>query len=200
MTHHAIDGPDSELPIDLTRLVAEAKRLYAELDVRMRERWKRSLPIDELLSDRWERARTLGFSEGTSVYHNSYIYGDVRVGKDTWIGPFTILDGTGGLTIGSHCSISAGVQIYTHDTVEWALSGGTAPASRAAVRIGDSTYIGSQTVVTKNVTIGDHCVIGACSLVNRDVPPFTVAFGVPCRAAGRVVVDNDGRPRVDITR
>jgi acetyltransferase-like isoleucine patch superfamily enzyme len=200
MIHNAVDASDSELPPDLRRLLAEIKRLYTELDVRMRERWKRSLPIDELLSDRWERARALGFAAGSSVYHNSYVYGDVQVGEGTWIGPFTLLDGSGGLTIGSHCSISAGVHIYTHDTFEWALSGGNAPASRAAVRIGDSTYIGSQTVVTKSVTVGDHCVIGACSLVNRDLPPFTVAFGVPCRATGRVVVDDEGRPHVDMAR
>ncbi|MGQ9581832.1 MAG: acyltransferase [Armatimonadota bacterium] len=155
----------------------------------MRERWKRDLPFDEILFDRWERAKSLGFGEGSSIYHNSYVYGDVRVGKNTWIGPYTLLDGSGGLTIGDYCSISAGVHIYTHDTVKWAVSGGKAEYERAPVKIGNCCYIGSQTVITKGVTIGDHCVIGACSFVDRDIPPFTVAFGRPCRPVGRVEVD-----------
>ena len=101
---------------------------YDRLRADIRARLKRDLLLEELLFDRWERARALGFGEGTSIYHNSYVYGDVRLGKYTWIGPFTILDGTGGgLTIGDHCSISAGVQIYTHDSVAWAVSGGKNP-------------------------------------------------------------------------
>ena len=165
---------------------------YQSLRRKMRRRWQRDLPLEELLFDRWERAKSLGFGEGTSLYHNSYVYGDVRVGKNTWIGPFTLLDGSGGLTIGDYCSISAGVPIYTHDTVKWAISGGKAAAERAPVRIGDCCYLGSQTVVIKGVSIGDHCVVGACSFVNRDLPPHTIAFGVPCRPRGRVELDASG--------
>ncbi|MCB0060784.1 MAG: acyltransferase [Caldilineaceae bacterium] len=120
------------------------------------------------------------------MYHNSYVYGDVQVGAHTWIGPFTLLEGSGGLTIGSYCSISAGTQIYTHDSVKWALSGGAAAYAQAPVVIGDCTYIGSQSVIAKGVTIGDHVVVGACSFVNRDLPPYTIAAGTPCRVIGQV--------------
>ena len=167
----------------------ELRELQGRLDREMRERWHRSLPLQELLSDRWRRAQELGFGDGASIYASSYVYGDVRVGSRTWIGPFTLLDGTGGLEIGESCSISAGVQIYTHDTVKWALSGGSAEAERAPVSIGDSCHIGAQTVIAKGVSIGDHCVIGASSFVNRDVPSLTIAAGAPCRPIGRVVVD-----------
>ncbi|MGH2358606.1 MAG: acyltransferase [Candidatus Limnocylindria bacterium] len=168
------------------------RQLYDTLRTDMRARWNRDLPFEELLFDRWERARSLGFGEGASIYHSSYVYGDVRVGAKTWIGPFTMLDGSGGLEIGAFCSISSGVQIYTHDTVRWALSDGRIEAERAAVRIGDGCYIGSQTVVAKGVTIGDHSVIGACSFVNRDIPPRTVAVGAPCRPVGSVELAADG--------
>lgn len=170
----------------------EFVELYEKLRDSMRARWQRDLPFDELLFDRWERAKSLRFGSDTSIYHNSYVYGDVQVSRNTWIGPYTILDGSGGLIIGSHCSISAGVQIYTHDSVMWALSGGVAGYEYAPVQIGDCCYIGPQTVIAKGVTIGDHCVIGACSFVNRSVPAYTIAFGVPCRPAGRVVIDESG--------
>ena len=102
------------------RFLDQLRGVYDALRSEMREKWHRDLPLEELLFDRWERARKLGFGEGTSIYHNSYVYGDVHVGERTWIGPFTILDGSGGLRIGSNCSISAGVHIFTHDSVQWA--------------------------------------------------------------------------------
>jgi acetyltransferase-like isoleucine patch superfamily enzyme len=163
--------------------------LDAQLRADMRARFDRDLPFFELVEDRWNRARSLGFGEGASIYASAYVFGDVRVGAGTWIGPLTLLDGSGaGLTIGSHCSVSAGVQIYTHDTVRRSLSGGTADIERAPVTIGDCTYIGAQAVIAKGVTIGDHVVIGASSFVNRDVEPFTIAVGTPCRRIGTVVL------------
>ena len=178
-------GPHQQLRADL-------RALYDTLRGDMRERWHRDLPFEELLFDRWERARDLGFGEGSSIYHNSYVFGDVEVGANTWIGPFTLLDGSGGLKIGDYCSISSGVQIYTHDTVAWAVSGGRTKAAPVSVRIGDYCYIGSQTVVAKGVTIGAHSVIGACSFVNRDIAPYTVAVGIPSRPIGSVVLTDEG--------
>lgn len=177
----------------LEALTNSLRELYQELRRGINERWLRDLPLDEVIFDRWERAKHLGFGEGSSIYHNSYVYGDVKVGKNTWIGPYTLLDGSGGLLIGDYCSISAGVHIYTHDTVKWALSGGQAEYERAPVKIGNCCHIGAQTVIAKGVTIGDHCVIGACSFVNKSIPAYTVSFGVPCKPGGRVEVDQSGK-------
>ena len=85
----------------------EIHKLYSALLNKTRLKWKRDLPFEELLFDRWERAKHLGFADGANIYHNSYVYGDVTVGKETWIGPFTLIDGTGGLEIGNYCCISA---------------------------------------------------------------------------------------------
>lgn len=170
-------------------LVTQLRELHARLRDETRQRWNRDLPLEEMLFDRWERARSLGFGKGTSIYHSSYVYGDVHVGENTWIGPMTVLEGSGVITIGSNCSISSGVQIFTHDSVQWALSGGKAAYEKAPVTIGDCCYIGSQTVIAKGVTIGDHCVIGACSFVNEDIPPYTVAAGAPCKPRGRAVIN-----------
>jgi acetyltransferase-like isoleucine patch superfamily enzyme len=100
------------------QLRAALVRLYEGLRDDVQARWKRDLPLEELLFDRWERAANLGFGDGTSIYHSSYVFGEVSVGRNTWIGPLVLLDGTGGLTIGDNCSISTGVQIYSHDTVK----------------------------------------------------------------------------------
>lgn len=103
----------------------------------------------------------------------------MRVGKNTRIAPYTLLDGSGGLIIGDYCSISAGIHIYTQDTVKWAISGGKVEYERASVKIGNCCYIGPYTVIAKGVAIGDYCVIGAGSFVHRDIPPYTVTVGYP---------------------
>lgn len=90
----------------------------------IKNKWNRVLPFGDYISDRHEKAIFLGFGSGTTIYDSSLVFGEVSVGQNTWIGPFTSLDETGVLTIGDNCSISAGVQIYTHDTVQWATSGG----------------------------------------------------------------------------
>lgn len=167
----------------------ELRELYEARRDAMRTRFDRDLPLDELLFDRWERAASLGFGKESSVYHLSYIYGDVKVGEHTWVGPYTLLDGTGGLTIGSWCSISAGAQIYTHDSTASAVTGGRAPTLRQAVEIGDCCHIGPLSIVTMGVTIGAHSVVGGHSFVNRDVDPYSIVVGTPARRIGRVVIE-----------
>lgn len=150
-------------------------------------RYKRTLPFGDYVIDRWEKAKTLGFGEGTSIYDSSHVFGDVKVGLNTWIGPFTILDGSGGLDIGNYCSISAGVQIYSHDSIGWAVSGGSEPYEYSPTHIGNSCYIGPNTVIGKGVSIGDRCIIGANSLVLQNIPSDTKAAGSPCRIFGSSV-------------
>jgi len=142
-------------------------------------KYKRVLPFGDYFSDRWEKARYLGFGEGSSVYDNVIIMGDVKVGKNTWIGPNVILDGSGGLVVGSNCSISAGVQIYSHDSIQWALSGGEKEYEYAETLIGDNCYIGPNVIIQKGVRIGSEVVIGANSFVKSDIPTGAKAYGNP---------------------
>ncbi|MGZ8476122.1 MAG: acyltransferase [Candidatus Limnocylindria bacterium] len=173
-------------------LSEELAALHARLRDDMRTRFQRDLPLEELLGDRWERARSLGFGEGSSIYASAYVYGEVQVGERTWVGPWVLLDGSGGVSIGSGCDISAGVQIYSHDTVERVLSEGRREVARAPVRIEDHCHVGAGAVVLKGVTVGHHSVVGASALVNRDVPPLTIVAGIPARPIGRVELDGSG--------
>ncbi|MGO9950875.1 MAG: acyltransferase [Dissulfurispiraceae bacterium] len=163
------------------------RRFWSIRSSYFKKKWNRSLPFGDCIVDRWDRAKLLGFDEGCSIYDSALVFGDVKVGKHTWIGPNTILDGSGGgLIIGDFCSISTGVQIYTHDNVKWALSSGEISSEHAPTSIGNRCYIGPNTIISKGVHIGDGCVIGALSLVNKDIPAGCKAFGIPCKVVGTI--------------
>ena len=164
-------------------------KLFKELREKKSNEWNRVLPLNELLTDRWEKAQFLKAKTGSSIYDNSYVFGDVKIGKSTWIGPYTILDGSGAkLSIGNFCSISAGVQIYTHNTVDWALTGGKSKYKSNKVRIGSSCYIGPNSIISMGSTIGSHSIIGAQSMIDGKVPSNSVVFGTPGRIVGRVKI------------
>lgn len=156
--------------------------------------FRRTLPLGDYVVDRWGKAQALGFGQGASVYDSVHVFGDVNVGMNTWIGPFVILDGSGGLEIGANCSISAGVQIYTHDSVQWAVTGGRAEYEYAPTKIGNNCYVGPNTIIARGVTVGDGSVIGANSLVLHDIPTGSRAFGTPCRVVAKEEVDSNGEP------
>lgn len=165
------------------KIVIFLRALYVMLRLDKRREWHRSLPFCELLFDRWEYAEWLGFGKGSSIYHNTYIFGDPEVGENTWIGPFVILDASGArLTIGNHCSIGPGVKIYTHSTVDWTT--GEGPKTSGPVIIGNNTWIGAHTVIGCGITIGSRCVIGANSVVLTNIPDDSRAHGVPARVRG----------------
>ncbi len=60
------------------------------------------------------------------------------------------------------------------------------------VKIGNNVWIGGNSVILPGVTIGDNCVIGAGSIVNRDIPDNSVACGNPCRVV-KTITDEDKR-------
>ena len=136
--------------------------------------------------------------------YNDYciIVGNPKVGDGTWVGYFTLLDGSGGLTIGRNCQISSGAQIYTHDTVRCALEGlkkdhvNYTHVDRAPVTVGNNVYIGANAVIVKGVTIGNQCVIGAGAVVTKSLPPRAVAVGVPAKIVGQVEFDDQNRSHI----
>jgi acetyltransferase-like isoleucine patch superfamily enzyme len=156
---------------------------FRGLRLEVLQKQSRHVSIGDLLFDRSNTALFYGFGEGSTCYNNVLLIGDVSVGKNTWIGPNVVLDGSGGLSIGDNCSISAGVQIYSHHTVKRTLSGGAAEIERKPTAIGNNVYIGPNAVVEMGVVIGDDAVIGALTFVNKDVPAGGKQFG---SANGRI--------------
>lgn len=127
---------------------------------------------------------------------HAWVIGDPEIGDGTWIGAFTLIDGSGGLTIGRGCDISSGVHIYTHSSVRRCVSGRRFPdVEREPVTIGDRVFIGANAVVNMGVTIGDEAVIAAGAVVTKDVAARTVVAGVPARIVAAVELDGADAPR-----
>jgi acetyltransferase-like isoleucine patch superfamily enzyme len=171
----------------------QLRELHERLRGETLDKYGRMNPFTEDLFDWHERGRAWTRDDrGVTIYGSTTVVGDVEIGEHTWIGPFCSLDGSGGLTIGHHCSISLGTQLLTHDTVHWALSGGAADYDYASTRIGDCCFLGVHAVVTKGVAVGDHSLVGAGAVVTSDVEPHSIVAGVPARRIGTVELGEGG--------
>ena len=115
---------------------------------------------------------------------HTWIIGEPKIGEGCWIGPFTIIDGSGGLEIGKGTTISSGVHIYSHSAVRRNISNRVYPdIDKKAVKIGKFCHIGPNSTILMGVTIGDNVVVGAGSVVleNTKIPDKAVVAGNPTK-------------------
>lgn len=176
-----------QLDKELLALWKNLQLLHYKLRDYTKRKYDRINPFAEDLFEWKEKGEYLG-GKNVTIYDSTTITGNVKIGDNTWIGPFCSVNGTGGLSIGSFCSISSGVRILTHDTAKWSLSGGKEPYEYSPVTIGDCCFVGVGTTIIRGVKIGNHCLIGANSLVNKDVPDFSIAAGVPAKIIGKIEI------------
>lgn len=89
--------------------------------------------------------------------------------------------------VGNYCSIAANVLIggMEHGTENLSTSTklSDAPYANHKTIIGNDVWIGSFCVIRQGVTIGDGAIIGTMSFVNKDVPPYSIVYGIPARVA-----------------
>jgi len=187
---------NKKLSKDQEELYRNLKKLFHTLREEMKTEHNRSTQITDLISDRWERANFLGFGDQTSIYDESLVIGDVVVGSGCWIGPYTILDGSGGLEISDNVTVSSGAHIYTHDNIKKTLTSGLLDISYKSVKIMNNVYIGANSIINKGVTIGQFSIVAANSFVNRDVLANSIVGGTPAREICRVIID-EGRVHLD---
>jgi len=178
----------SMLTITENDLLSDLFSLRDKLDEMTLQQYKRINPLQENICD-WRQRGKKYVSENSVVYDSATLIGDIKFGESLWIGPHCSIDGTGGLEIGSYCVFAAGVQIFTHDTAKWAISGGLAPYEYSPVSIGNCVFFGTQSIVTRGTTIGSHCLICANTTVTKDIPPYSIVAGSPGRVVGKVIVD-----------
>lgn len=109
----------------------------------------------------------------------------VRVGKNTrmlGIGLDTFGSEPYLVRLGSKVEITSGVKFITHDGGVWSLRDNNPTVDVIApITVGDNVFIGINSIILPGISIGDNCVIGAGSVVSRDIPPGTVAAGVPAK-------------------
>lgn len=102
----------------------------------------------------------------------------IEIGSNTIINRYTYLDGRVPLKIGNNVNVShyTLIQTLTHDPQSPDFAGLAKP-----VTIGDHVWIGARALICPGVTIGEGAVIGAGSVVTKDVEPYTIVAGNPAR-------------------
>ncbi|RUR86001.1 hypothetical protein PCC6912_08260 [Chlorogloeopsis fritschii PCC 6912] len=109
--------------------------------------------------------------------------GSVEIDESTYIGPYICMAGPGKIKIGKNCLIASHSAMYanchnfTDSTVRIQFQG----ISYRGIVIEDDCWIGSGVRILDGVTIGQGSVIGAGAVVTKDIPPYSVAVGVPAQ-------------------
>lgn len=133
-------------------------------------------------------AELLGSSEGAFINPPFYCdYGKhIKVGKNFFANyNCTIID-VAEVRIGDNCLMAPNVAIYTAGHPVYPSTRNSAYEYGKAVTIGDNVWLGGNTVVCPGVHIGSNSVIGAGSVVTRDIPDWCIAAGNPCRVLRKI--------------
>jgi acetyltransferase-like isoleucine patch superfamily enzyme len=111
--------------------------------------------------------------------HVQFSYGyNLEIGDDCWIHRHVLLDDRGGITLHEGTSISDYANIYshTHDLVD------QRNVSNLRTEIGPRARITYHATVLAGTKVGPDAMLGALGLATRDIPPHTVALGIPAKA------------------
>jgi len=109
--------------------------------------------------------------------------GTIAINDHVFIGPYSVIYGHGGVTIGKDTLIAAHCQILSSNHtipnrtrhIRWE------PDIPLPTTIGEDVWLGAGVTVLGGVTIGNGCVVGAGAVVTKDLPPYSIAVGVPAR-------------------
>ncbi len=106
---------------------------------------------------------------------------NIAIGVRTFVNYDCILLDCNRITIGDEVQIGPGVHIYTATHPVDANERRSGLEYALPVSIGDGVWLGGGAIICPGVTIGENSVVGAGSVVTRDLPPNVVAVGNPCR-------------------
>jgi len=110
--------------------------------------------------------------------------GRIRIGAGTFLNIGVMVAAVELVEIGDHCMFANGCFVtdanHRYDDLEKPVTW-QGFSTKGPTRIGDNVWCGANVVIASGVTVGERCVIGANSVVNGDLPPFSIAAGVPAR-------------------
>lgn len=109
--------------------------------------------------------------------------GSIRIAQDVFLGPGVVVYGHGGVEIGADCLIAMHCRILSsnHEIPPPGVGIRSRPDLVAPTKLGNDVWLGAGVTVLAGVTIGDGCVVGAGSVVTADLPPNSIAHGIPAR-------------------
>ena len=134
----------------------------------------------------------LGKSENAFINPPFYCdYGThIEIGKNFFANyNCTIID-VAKVKIGNNCQFAPNVSIYTAGHPLHPVSRNSLYEYGISVTIGDNVWIGGNTVILPGVHIGSNTVIGAGSVVTKDIPDWVVAAGNPCRVVKQITEED----------
>ncbi len=149
--------------------------------------------------NRWEfdeitaiLSKLFGTSDNPFVNPPFYCdYGsNIHVGKGFFANYNCCIIDVARVTIGDNCMLAPNVAIYTAGHPVHPTTRNSGFEYGVEVTVGDNVWIGGNTVILPGVHIGNNTVIGAGSVVTRDVPGFVIAAGNPCRVI-REITEED---------
>ena len=129
-----------------------------------------------------------GKSDGAFVNPPFYCdYGsNIEVGKNFFANYNCMIIDVGKVIIGDNCQMAPNVAIYTAGHPLHPAARNTAYEYGIDVTIGNNVWLGGNTVICPGVHIGDNVVIGAGSVVTKDIPSWSLAVGNPCRVIRKI--------------
>lgn len=107
--------------------------------------------------------------------------GAIHLGSGVFMGSYAVIYGHGGVTIGDRTLVSMHCRILSsnHTIPPAGVDIRSQPDVLLPTRIGRDVWLGAGVTVLGGVTIGDGCVVGAGAVVAHDLPPNSIAFGIP---------------------
>lgn len=119
------------------------------------------------------------------IHPNVYLMNAMHlsIGDNVSIHPMSYLEAYGGIEIGSEVSIAHGVTIMSvsHGFKELDIPIRRQELIPMPVKLEDDVWIGAKVTLLGGITVGTGCVIGANSVVTKDIPPFSIAAGCPAK-------------------
>jgi acetyltransferase-like isoleucine patch superfamily enzyme len=105
----------------------------------------------------------------------------LSIGDDVHIGRLVFLDLSSSIVLQDRVTISMGTMLITHLDVGNSRLRAEYPRSKKGIKIDHDSYLGCQATVLSGVNIGSRCLIGAKSLITKDISSGSVAAGIPAR-------------------